>query len=244
MPMHLKRPEPKCPGPECPGCESAACMSREGCPGPECPGCSDRNCMAKGGMIKGVHTSSDDEGDKDETGYSPAGAYTRGMRSAGSPESKNFWKQSAKAEHRRVLGEMKDMPKPKLMAEGGRLDANARAHIAKKNFAGPDRSYPIEDKAHARNALARVAQNGSPELQARVRSKVHAKYPDIGEHADGGMLNAEDRDDDGDHDMLDDGLTEALGQELCEAFEAKDKKRIMEGLEAVVLSVLARGMVG
>lgn len=66
-------------------------------------------------------------------------------------------------------------------AEGGKLTAEAREHIAAKNFAGPDRSYPIEDRAHARNALARVAQHGSAELQAKVRSKVHSKYPDIGE---------------------------------------------------------------
>lgn len=74
-------------------------------------------------------------------------------------------------------------------AEGGNvLDANARKHIASKNFAGPDRSYPIEDAAHARNALARVAQHGSPELQAQVRAKVHSKYPGIGK-ANGGMIN-------------------------------------------------------
>lgn len=41
-------------------------------------------------------------------------------------------------------------------------------------------SYPIPDKNHARNALARVAQHGSPSEQATVRRKVHAKYPDIG----------------------------------------------------------------
>ena len=70
---------------------------------------------------------------------------------------------------------------PVNMAEGGKLDANARKHIAGKNFAGPDRSYPIEDASHARNALARVAQHGSPELQKEVREKVHAKYPSIGE---------------------------------------------------------------
>lgn len=79
-----------------------------------------------------------------------------------------------------------------MMAKGGEvLDANAREHIADKNFAGPDRSYPIEDATHARNALARVAQHGSPELQKEVREKVHAKYPGIGK-ADGG--EAEDSD--------------------------------------------------
>src|SRR5271154_6536628 len=54
------------------------------------------------------------------------------------------------------------------MAEGGKLDANARKHIANKNFALPDKRYPIEDASHARNALARVSQHGSPEEKSKV----------------------------------------------------------------------------
>jgi hypothetical protein len=41
--------------------------------------------------------------------------------------------------------------------------------------------YPIPDAAHARNALARVAQHGTPAEKAIVQRKVHAKYPGIGE---------------------------------------------------------------
>jgi hypothetical protein len=40
-------------------------------------------------------------------------------------------------------------------------------------------SYPIEDAGHARNALSRVAQHGSPAEKAAVRRKVKAKYPAI-----------------------------------------------------------------
>jgi len=61
-----------------------------------------------------------------------------------------------------------------------KLTTKARKAIPTGEFAGPDRSYPIEDKAHARNALSRVSQFGSPELKAKVRAKVHAKYPNIG----------------------------------------------------------------
>ena len=39
--------------------------------------------------------------------------------------------------------------------------------------------YPIEDPAHARNALARVSQHGTPAQKAQVRAKVHKKYPGI-----------------------------------------------------------------
>jgi hypothetical protein len=41
-------------------------------------------------------------------------------------------------------------------------------------------SYPVPDKAHARNALARVAQHGSSAEKAKVRAKVRAKFPGIG----------------------------------------------------------------
>jgi len=60
-----------------------------------------------------------------------------------------------------------------------KLTTAARKAIPTKEFAGPDRSYPIEDKSHARNALARVA-NKSPALKKRVRAAVHRKYPGIG----------------------------------------------------------------
>lgn len=61
-----------------------------------------------------------------------------------------------------------------------KLTTKARKEIPSKSFAGPDRSYPIEDKSHARNALSRVSQHGSSKVKAEVRAKVHAKYPDIG----------------------------------------------------------------
>ena len=37
------------------------------------------------------------------------------------------------------------------------LSTAARKKLKKSQFAGPGRSYPIEDKAHARNALARAS---------------------------------------------------------------------------------------
>ncbi len=62
-----------------------------------------------------------------------------------------------------------------------KLTAAARENIPTKSFALPGRRYPIHDKAHARNALSRVSQHGSPSEKATVRKKVHAKFPDIGE---------------------------------------------------------------
>ena len=62
-----------------------------------------------------------------------------------------------------------------------KLTTKGRNAIASKNFALPGRRYPIENASHARNALSRVSQNGSPEEKAEVRAKVHAKYPGIGQ---------------------------------------------------------------
>jgi hypothetical protein len=59
----------------------------------------------------------------------------------------------------------------------GKLTAKSRAAIPSSDFAGPARSYPIEDESHARNALSRAS--GKP-VEARVRAAVHRKYPDIG----------------------------------------------------------------
>lgn len=60
-----------------------------------------------------------------------------------------------------------------------RLTSKERNNLPAKDFAGPDRSYPIQDMSHARNALARVSQYGYPELKKQVREKVKRKYPGI-----------------------------------------------------------------
>ncbi len=61
------------------------------------------------------------------------------------------------------------------------LTTNKRDDLPDSAFALPGRRYPIHDKNHARNALARVAQYGTPEEKAKVRAAVHSRYPDIGD---------------------------------------------------------------
>jgi len=39
-----------------------------------------------------------------------------------------------------------------------KLTAKARKRLPASDFAGPDRSYPVQDKPHARNAKARASQ--------------------------------------------------------------------------------------
>lgn len=68
----------------------------------------------------------------------------------------------------------------------GKLTAGQRQSLPKKDFALPGKgegpkgagsgSFPIPDESHARNALAR--SSGKP-VEAAVRAKVKAKYPEI-----------------------------------------------------------------
>ena len=89
-----------------------------------------------------------------------------------------------------MLSRTSAVPKKKWKQKG-HLTASARQSMPKSDFALPGKgegpkgagagSYPIPDASHARNALARVAQHGSSEEKAKVREKVHAKFPGIGE---------------------------------------------------------------
>jgi hypothetical protein len=55
-----------------------------------------------------------------------------------------------------------------------------RKKLKKSSFALPDEEkYPIPDIEHARNALARVAQNGTKQEQKTVRAAVEKKYPSL-----------------------------------------------------------------
>jgi hypothetical protein len=73
-----------------------------------------------------------------------------------------------------------ELEKIKLASE---LTEAAREHIKSKNFAISAKqsdtgkpAYPIEDKRHAANALARVKQFGSPSEKAEVYKDVARKY--------------------------------------------------------------------
>lgn len=60
------------------------------------------------------------------------------------------------------------------------LTAKKRKALPDRTFAIPEeRKYPIPDRQHAANALARVAQNGSPEEKRRVKAAVKRKFPDL-----------------------------------------------------------------
>jgi hypothetical protein len=60
-----------------------------------------------------------------------------------------------------------------------KLTAATRKKIPNGDFALPGRRYPIEDEAHARDALSRVSQGGTPAEKATVRGKVLRRFPGI-----------------------------------------------------------------
>ena len=66
-----------------------------------------------------------------------------------------------------------------------KLSTTDRKNLPEGDFAVPSKapksgSYPIPDKSHAKNALARASQFGSPEVKSKVRAKVARKYPGMG----------------------------------------------------------------
>ena len=68
-----------------------------------------------------------------------------------------------------------------------KLTTKQRKAMPKTTFAIPAKapgagSYPINDKAHAQNALARVSQFGTPAEKAAVRKKVKTKFPTMGKN--------------------------------------------------------------
>ncbi len=57
-----------------------------------------------------------------------------------------------------------------------KLTTRARKALPASAFAGPGRSYPVEDKAHARNAKARASQMAKAgKLSSGAKAKIDAK---------------------------------------------------------------------
>lgn len=72
------------------------------------------------------------------------------------------------------------LPRVMVVSLMAKLTARGRKRIKRSNFALPkERKYPIHDLAHARNALARVAQYGTASEKRRVRAAVVKKYPSL-----------------------------------------------------------------
>ena len=58
-----------------------------------------------------------------------------------------------------------------------KLDAAKRRKLPAKDFALGKGRYPINDPGHAKSALARISEYGSPSEKKEVEEKVRKKYP-------------------------------------------------------------------
>lgn len=102
-----------------------------------------------------------------------------------------------------IEDELMKMPPEELLkiATTGHMSQERRESLPAKAFAVPEKKakklgvaseikgeakgkYPIPDPKHARNALARVAQHGTPGEKAAVEKKVHDRFPGIGKEAE------------------------------------------------------------
>lgn len=80
---------------------------------------------------------------------------------------------------RLTVRELKEMIQRSIIHEK-KLSSKERKSLPSEDFVfKKERRYPINDKSHARNALARVSQHGTPDEKSKVRRAVKRKYPDI-----------------------------------------------------------------
>jgi hypothetical protein len=82
----------------------------------------------------------------------------------------------------------KASPLDEVLKTAAELQAGQREEIKGQNFAvkpkGGDPKYPIHDAAHARNALTRVRQFGTPAEKAQVFAAITKKYPALATRSD------------------------------------------------------------
>lgn len=66
-----------------------------------------------------------------------------------------------------------------------KLSSTERDSLPSSDFAEPKKKkYPLEDKNHAKNALARVSEFGSAAEKNKIRAAVHKRYPGIQQEKD------------------------------------------------------------
>lgn len=66
----------------------------------------------------------------------------------------------------------------KIREKPGESNAGKYKQVANKNFAGPDKTFPINTMGRGRNALARAHFAKNPE---GIKEKVYQKYPALEE---------------------------------------------------------------
>lgn len=121
--------------------------------------------------------------------------------------------EDVKGDHANVLREMKAMKKPNLYAKGGEVATNTRL--------GNDIGYPGVDEDPNKPSKVKDQPYGYPEGYKGMDA----------EFAHGGAVE------DGEDEME---LHHAIGGELMDALERKDKKGIMSALEAAIMQCMGK----
>lgn len=88
-------------------------------------------------------------------------------------------KVAEKKSGRTKIGKGMSLPRgeaEKLRHKPGMGSVGKWKNVSKSNFAGPKGTYPINDIAHARNALARAHFSSHPDA---IKKKVYSKYPGL-----------------------------------------------------------------
>lgn len=187
------------------------------CPGKDCPGCSSASCYAEGGSVDSWSKREDNEKGVHqptarEPGQSMAGQDARVIKEHPDYESKEDYKRAAVRKHKGVLGDLKSMKKPKLYASGGKVSKD-------------DVPEPNAQAAQQMQAGATSGELPASQLYANLKEGLHM--------SEGGAIE------DGE-DQMDSELHEAMGGELMDALERKDKKGIMSALEAAIMQCMGK----
>lgn len=179
------------------------------------------NLYAEGGSVNSWTKREDHERgvhrELTRKGESRMGSHVREAGLEHNEEDKKESMEAAKHKSRQSWIEAKSMKKPNLYAEGGEVHDDV----------------PEPDKKNAA-AMQKGAMSGevSPsEGWSNLREGLGLAHG--GEVSEGEDQFAEPEHEGDDHE-----ISGMLGDELMSAFESKDKKRIMESIEAIVLSCM------
>lgn len=238
MPQMMSKPKMSCPGASCPGCESANCYAEGG--GVEklhhSPAGGSKNRLAGSNRVKredqqeGVHRS--------RSVYSPGESNMgHAVRSGDSEAAKRMVYDKTKQQ--RPLGKNHG-----YFAEGGNVYDKTHRRDNEKGI-NKD-AYVNSGRSEAGVALKpafSVHEDIDKDVAKRKHHKVLSemkmmKKPNL--YAEGGKVEADMPEPMDASPEMDDELSGMMGEELMSALESKDRKRIMESIESIVLSCLSK----
>lgn len=189
----------------------------------------DRTNLSRGGEIKGVHPESRNKGE------SKAG---RQYRNESDYDLKDYPRQDEDkketnprilGQHRGVLGQMQSMKSQDRtnLAHGGEIKG---VHTSVLDKRGNSKASDRLSEAH------HYGKDNHYDEMEKVKDEHQGVLDEIRSMKKGDRTNLAEGGEVSDHDEL----HEALGHELMDAFDKKDKKGVMDVLHAVVLNRMNR----